>query len=455
MGTQFRELPSVDRILSAPQIAALVVSYSHQAVADLIRKELEEARIAIAKGLRSPTTIEIIEGISRQAARLWKVGPRLVINATGVIIHTNLGRAPLSESSLEAIASVASSYTDLEFSLPDGVRGSRQKYVEQLLVQLTNAEAALTVNNNASAVLLALTALAKGKEVIISRGEGVEVGGGFRIPDVMRESGVHLIEVGTTNRTYIKDFENAITPQTGALLKVHPSNFRIVGFTKSATIHELVQLGNKYSLPVLHDLGSGCFIDTTEFGLPYEPTPQDSISAGVKLAMFSGDKLLGGPQCGILVGEQSIMDSLSSHALARAVRLDKLNLAALSATLLHYLKDEAITQIPIWNMISETEQSIKRRVKSWADQIPFESSILSGRSTIGGGSLPEETLPTWLLALHTDSIDNSATAMANRLREQDPPVLCRVQNDQLTLDPRTVLPNQDTMLIQILNNLTT
>ena len=337
----------------------------------------------------------------------------------------------------------ASGYSDLEFDLHRGQRGSRQAHVNSLAAQVSGAEAALVVNNNASAVMLGLAALARGKEVIVSRGEAVEIGGGFRIPGVLAQSGARLVEVGATNRTYLSDYESAIGDETGAILKVHASNFRITGFTHEATIDELAALGRERDLPVLHDLGSGCLLDATQFGLAYEPTVQDSIDAGCGLSFFSGDKLLGGPQAGIIAGDRELVRRLSEHPLARAVRIDKLSLAALAATLLHYLKGEAVKEIPVWRMIAASESHLKERAEALRTAIGDAASIAPGRSAIGGGSLPGETLPTWLVAL-----EGNPDAMADALRQADPPVVARIEDGKLVLDPRTIMAEEEDALVK-------
>jgi L-seryl-tRNA(Ser) seleniumtransferase len=346
-------------------------------------------------------------------------------------------------------------YCDLEFNLDSGTRGSRNTHIEQLLCQLTGAEAALVVNNNASAVLLGLTALAKKKEVIVSRGQSVEIGGGFRIPEVMKQSGAKLVEVGTTNCTYAHDFEQAISPRTAALLRVHSSNFKIVGFTDAATLEELVALGNKNQIPVFDDLGSGCLLDTTQFGLDPEPMVQKSIALGVGLAFFSGDKLLGGPQAGIIVGKKQLVDKLKKHPLARAVRIDKIRLAGLVATLIPYLKGEALKAIPVWRMISMPLADIERRAKLWAKESGDLARVIEGESMIGGGSLPGGTLPTRLVAIgkHSKAKEQSlAQKLAQRLRTQEPPVVGRISENVLLLDPRSVLPEEDQTVIQALRS---
>jgi L-seryl-tRNA(Ser) seleniumtransferase len=348
---------------------------------------------------------------------------------------------------------VATGYCNLEFELDSGLRGSRDTHTEQLLCQLTGAEAALVVNNNASAVLLALTTLSKKKEVIVSRGQAVEIGGGFRIPEVMRQSGAKLVEIGTTNCTYAQDYEQAITPRTAALLRVHSSNFKVVGFTQSVTLEELVALGKRYNLPVFDDLGSGCLLDTTRFGLDSEPMVQQSITLGVDLALFSGDKLLGGPQAGIIVGKKQLVNKLRKHPLARAVRIDKIRLAGLVATLIHYLKGEAEEKIPVWRMISTPESELERRAGLWAQALGGLAQVIEGESMVGGGSLPGSTLPTRLVAIGGQRKGkNMAQALAQRLRCQEPPVVGRISENLLLLDPRSVLPEEDEAVLQSLRS---
>ena len=445
MSSEFRSLPSVDAVLSDRPVRRLVDEYSHGAVLGLVRARLDDARAAIADGGSAPGLDELVSGIVGDTASLWRAWPSQVVNATGVVLHTNLGRAPLSRAAVEAARQAAAGYSDLELDLETGRRGSRQAHVQRLLCQLTGAEAALVVNNNASALLIGLSAVAPGREVIVSRGEAIEIGGGFRIPDVMRQSGGTLVEVGTTNRTYVRDFEEAITENTGAILSAHASNFKVVGFTHSPTTEELAELGRRRGVPVLHDLGSGCLLDTTRFGLAREPMPQESVSAGVSLSFFSGDKLLGGPQAGIIVGDRGLVGMASRHPLARAMRIDKLSLASLSATLVHYVKGEAVEEIPTWRMIAEPVEALRERAAGWAASLGGGASVAEGLSTIGGGSLPGETLPTSLLRL--DSGD--ATGLAARLRRGSPPVVARIEDDAVVLDPRTVMHEQDGALLAV------
>ena len=448
MSSSFRNLPSVDLLLSQEPLLRLAQTYAHDAVVSLIRQQLDECRRTIAQGAAPPTLPELVNMISHRATQAWQSRPQSVINATGVILHTNLGRAPLSPQAVQAAMAAAKGYTDLEFELVKGERGSRQAHMRSLLCQVTGVEAAIVVNNNASAVMLGLAAIAYGKEVIVSRGEAVEIGGGFRIPDVLAQSGARLVEVGTTNRTYVADYEAAITENTAALLKVHSSNFRVMGFTHTPEIVELVEMGRRHNVPVLHDLGSGCLLETTQFGLAHEPTVQESIAAGCGLAFFSGDKLLGGPQAGIVVGQRELVARLERHPLARAVRIDKMSLAALGATLLHYLKGEAATAIPVWQMISAPPDAIRRRAARWRRALGPLASVVRGHSTIGGGSLPGETLPTWLLALAPDTSTGGAEGLAQRLRQATTPVVARIENDRVVLDPRTVLPEEEKALVK-------
>ncbi|MDE2861651.1 MAG: L-seryl-tRNA(Sec) selenium transferase [Chloroflexota bacterium] len=446
MSTGYRRIPSVDRLLSDARLRALAVEASHDTVAALARERLEDARRGVADGVPPPPLDELVYDVCAQASRLLAASPSAVINATGVVLHTNLGRAPLSDAAAEAVARVATSYSDLELDLYDGTRGSRQAHVSSVLRRLTGAEAALVVNNNASAVLLALSAIAHGREVVVSRGEAVEIGGGFRIPDVLNRSGAVLREVGTTNRTYAADYEDAICAETGALLKVHSSNFVITGFTHEATVDELVEMGARHGVPVIHDLGSGCLLDTARFGLAHEPMVQQSVTASVDLACFSGDKLLGGPQAGIIVGKREAVSLLAAHPLARAMRIDKLSLAALTATLVHYLKGEAVEAIPVWRMMAAPLDGLEAAARRLQEAAGGIGSVERGLSTVGGGSLPGETLPTWLLTVDA----GDAQALAARLRAGEPPVVARIEDDRVVIDPRTVLPGQEEPLARAL-----
>ena len=444
---ELRKLPSVDRLLQTEGLQRLIEESSHDLVVDAARQALDGARAEIMAGQPCPDLPTLVEAVSRRVAQMVQPTLHPLINATGVIIHTNLGRAPLSDSAMAAMEDVGRGYSNLEYEMEAGRRGSRYVHAEALLCRLTGAEAALVVNNNAGAVLLILSALAKGREVIISRGQLVEIGGGFRIPDVMRQSGARLVEVGTTNRTYIQDYEEAIGPETALLMRVHHSNFRITGFVHQASLAELVELARRHDLRVVDDLGSGTLLDTTPFGLAHEPMVQESVAARADLVSFSGDKLLGGPQAGIIVGRGELIARLKRFPLTRALRVDKTTLAGLQATLLHYLKEEATERIPVWRMIAMPLAEIEERARSWARQLERAGArvtVTAGESTVGGGSLPGETLPTRLVAIQTPSPDD----LARRLRLGEPPVVGRIERDQLLLDPRTVLPEQDEDLLR-------
>ncbi|GIT69342.1 MAG: L-seryl-tRNA(Sec) selenium transferase [Chloroflexota bacterium] len=438
---QYRDLPSVEAVLA--DLNDIIHTYDRSWIVDLVRGQLKTARELIKSGDQNIKGHDIADGVRDSVKSLTQPVPRQIINATGVVIHTNLGRSPLSEESIESVKQAAIGYSDLELDLSSGRRGSRQAHVQKLLTQLTGAEASLVVNNNASAILLGLTALAFAKSVVVSRGEAVEIGGGFRIPDVLLQSGASLVEVGTTNRTYISDYEKAINDDTGAFLKAHASNFRVEGFTAAVEPQELVALGTKRGIPVLHDVGSGCFLNTEDYGMAHEPTPQESVRAGVGLTFFSGDKLLGGPQAGIVVGTRSLISILERHPLARAVRIDKLSLASLTMTLQHYLLNESEKKIPIWRMISASAEDIKDRANLLKEGLEVQSTVVESRSPIGGGSLPGETLPSWVLAIHCGDTAGGADRVLNNLRKCDKPVIGRIADEQVLLDPRTVLPEQD------------
>jgi L-seryl-tRNA(Ser) seleniumtransferase len=432
-------------LLAQSEAGALIETHGRTLTTDAIRSALDGARAAILNnGDDAPDESTLIDRASGLLREWTRARPRSVINATGVIIHTNLGRAPLSKAALAAAQAAASGYSDLEYDLASGERGQRMAAVEDSVRRVTGAEAALVVNNNAAAVLLALSALASGKGVIISRGQLVEIGGGFRVPDVMAQSGARLIEVGTTNRTHRRDYETALVTASidiAAILRAHSSNFRVIGFTTEVALNELVEIGNWKGIPVIDDLGSGALLDTAQYGLAHEPMPQESIAAGAGLVCFSGDKLLGGPQAGIIAGRRHLVDRCKRHPLARAVRIDKLDLAALAATLTHYLKGEAEREIPVWRMISLSLDVIERRAQTLAAalrQSGYTVDVIDGRSTVGGGSLPGETLPTRLVALKVDSPDEYLA----KLRVGDPPVVARIEAGRAVFDVRTVLDDE-------------
>ena len=445
---RLRHLPSVDRLLSLGQVQQLIQQYNRQFVVDALRADLDSARVAVL----ASQTIDlgdsaVLDRVQRALQQQFRPSLRPVINATGVIVHTNLGRALLSEAAQQALLAVAGAYNTLEYDLDQGRRGSRLLHASQLLRDLTGAEDGIVLNNNAAALVLILSAFAESREVIISRGQLVEIGGGFRIPTIMQESGAILVEVGTTNRTRIADFTEAINERSALLLRVHSSNFKQQGFVEQPWLQELVDCASGHGILAVDDLGSGTLIDTRPFGLAYEPTVQDSIRAGFDLVCFSGDKLLGGPQAGIVIGKSELIGALKRHPLTRALRVDKLTYAALVATLEHYRQGEALEQIPVWRMISRSPDKIRAIAERWAGAIG--GSLLQGESTVGGGSLPGTSLPTTLLAIDVESPE----ALKRQLRQADPPVIARVSAGQILLDPRTVLPEQEDALLDVLTAL--
>lgn len=444
-----RHLPSIDQLLQTQIAAGWIDEYGRPLTLQALRETMEEIR----RGFPQLSVLPEQDQILRQAEQrleAW-VAPSLfpVINATGVVLHTNLGRAPLSLAAADAMRSVSMGYSNLEYDLAKGERGSRLLHAEELLKRLTGVEAALVVNNNAAAVLLVLSALAKRRAVIIARSQLVEIGGGFRVPDVMKQSGARLVEVGATNRVHLADYQLALQEENaGLVMRAHRSNFRLVGFTSEPELPEIVQVAHQVGVVVVDDLGSGALLDTARYGLGHEPTVAESLASGADLVCFSGDKLLGGPQAGIIVGRSELVARLKKHPLARAIRTDKLCLAALSATLTHYLKDEAEEQIPIWRMISAPVEEIKRRAQSWADKLN-KGEVIPTFSTIGGGSLPDETLPTFALALQVPHPNR----FLEKLRHKKPPVIGRLEDNRVLLDPRTVLPEQDGILVQLLKDI--
>ena len=440
-----RSLPSVDSLLAENSVQNLIEQYNRELVVDAIRTEIDLARVAILQREQiHPDESALVAAVESHLRRQLRPSLRPVINATGVIIHTNLGRALLSNAARQAMLNAAGAYNTLEFDLESGKRGSRLVHARQILQDLTGAEDALVVNNNASALIMILSAMAKHREVIISRGQLVEIGGGFRIPAIMGESGALLVEVGTTNRTRIADYADAIGENTAMLLRVHASNFKQVGFVQQPSLDELTDLARKNGILAVDDLGSGTLLDTAPFGLDHEPTIQESIAAGTDLVCFSGDKLLGGPQAGIIVGKAEAIETLKRHPLARALRVDKLTYAALIATLEHYRREEALTQIPVWRMISLRLDEISRRAEEWSKKLG--GTVISGESTVGGGSLPGTSLPSALLAFETETPDR----MIAQLRQANPPVIARIADGRVLLDPRTVLPEQDQDLLSAL-----
>jgi L-seryl-tRNA(Ser) seleniumtransferase len=440
-----RDLPSVEQLLQ--NATRLIEAFGRPLTLDALRETLEDAR---ARFRADPETalpsIDMILAQAESHLSAWtKPTLRPVINATGVIIHTNLGRALLSRATIKAMNDVASNYSNLEYDLSKGQRGSRLIHAESVLQKLTGVEAALVVNNCASAVLLTLSALANKKRVVIARSQLVEIGGGFRVPDVMKQSGAKLVEVGTTNKVRLSDYESALEEATALVMRAHRSNFKIVGFAEEPELKDIVDVAHKAGVIVVDDLGSGALIDTVKYGFAHEPTVQESLAAGVDIVLFSGDKLLGGPQAGLIIGRKDLIDRIKKHPLARAVRADKTCLAGVTATLTHHLKDETEREIPIVRMMSLTLEQVKVRAEAWREALGG-GEVVKSESTVGGGSLPEESIPTFVLALDVKSPDK----FLKKLREANPPVIARTENDKVLLDPRTVLPGQDGALLAVL-----
>jgi L-seryl-tRNA(Ser) seleniumtransferase len=446
----YRSLPSIDRLLQHERLAEALRSRPRERVLATARDVLASARQAIGAGRAVGDTATLAAEVGERLQAGRRLPLRRAINATGVVVHTNLGRAPLSPAALAAMHDVGAGYSNLEFDLEAGSRGSRHEHVSGILRELTGAEDALVVNNNAAAILLALTALTAGREVVISRGELVEIGGGFRIPDVLRESGATLVEVGTTNRTYTRDYDEASGDRTGAWLWVHSSNYRVIGFVHAPELSELAAAAHARGLPLIADLGSGSLLDTSRFGLAREPLVQEVVAAGAELVCFSGDKLLGGPQAGIIVGRRELVGQLKRHALTRAIRPDKATIGALGATLGHYLEGEAERVVPVWRMIAAMPSVIEARTTRVIDGLGAAGagwSLGDGESAVGGGSLPGETLPTRLL-IAPERLE--AGRLAAVLRACRPAVVGRIERGRLVLDLRTVLPEEDATLVSVL-----
>jgi L-seryl-tRNA(Ser) seleniumtransferase len=444
-----RKIPSVDSLLKLGEGQDLSTAYGHSLAVTAVRVVLDEIRTKVSREQGTiPRPEQILQDVSQKLQQWTSPTLEPVINATGVILHTNLGRAPLSTDTISAIQKVSQAYSTLEYDLEKGQRGSRYLHTEDLLIRLTGAEAALVVNNNASALLLILSALSSRRRTLISRTQLIEIGGGFRIPDVMVQSGAILQEIGTTNRVNLNDYRTAIKEYPIKLvLRAHRSNFRLVGFTAEPTLEEIATVAHQGGLPMVDDLGSGSLLDTAEYGLAHETTVMESLAAGSDLVCFSGDKLLGGPQAGIIVGRKVLVQKLRKHPVARAVRADKMALAGLSATLLHYLKDEAEKKIPIWQMISMDIAKVEARAMQWTRFLKGARMIF-GESAVGGGSLPGERLPTWLVALEVPNPNQ----FLSRLRGAHPPIIARVEDGLVMIDPRTVLPHQEGALLVELQN---
>jgi len=449
-----RQLPKVDEVLDLPEVKQLSATYPRPLVVEGIREVIGERRGSVLSlpekelGRIDLSAESLIDDLKKWLKEQYAPSLKRLINATGVVIHTNLGRSILSKSSIEAVVNAASNYSNLEFDLEKGARGSRHSHVESILVKITGAEAGMVVNNNASAVFLALSTLAYGKEAIVSRGQLVEIGGSFRIPDVMSQSGAILREVGTTNKTYVSDYRAAVTEETALLMKVHTSNFRIVGFTHEPALEEMVELGRELGIPVMEDLGSGVLVDLANYGVPYEPTVQESVRAGVDVITFSGDKLLGGPQAGLVVGKTEFINRMKKHPLARAVRVDKMTLAGIEATLREYLDIEGVRyKNPTIRMITTPAEELRTRAENIAKILEsglskeFIVATEPETSKVGGGSLPLAELPTTVVTIKHKKM--SAGAVEEILRRNEPPVIVRIKEDAVMLDPRTIQEGEE------------
>jgi L-seryl-tRNA(Ser) seleniumtransferase len=457
-----RKIPSVDEILSQPEVSGLLKTYPREVVVEAIRSSLKGLRKELLHpdGALEPDESlfsfdRLLPLFQKEIERQTRPRLRRVINATGVVIHTNLGRSPLHPSALRHLIEISQSYSNLEYDLDRGERGSRYSHIEEILCRLSGAESAMVVNNNAGAVLLVLNTLAEGREVVVSRGELVEIGGAFRIPDVMKRSGALLREVGTTNRTHLTDYSEAIGPQTALLLKVHTSNFRVLGFTSEVSLQELVQLGRETRLPVMEDLGSGCLVDLTKYGLEREPTVPEVMKTGVDVATFSGDKLLGGPQAGVIVGKKGTIDLIKTNPLTRALRIDKLTLAALESTLLLYLDEEkAMEEIPTLRMLTFGPDRLKQRGRRLLRRLVamegMEAVLKEDVSQAGGGSLPLQELPTLVVAVKPRSL--SVNDLEKNLRKGDPSIISRISKEEVILDLRTVFDEEIPLLAEAIRN---
>jgi len=429
-----RQLPSIDYLARAVEARQGMPSMAGTPALEAARRAVNEAREAIEGGSHPPSVEALVDHALLLRGEAERASLRRVINASGVLLHTNLGRAPLSERARLAVEDAARGYTNLEFDLQMGRRSSRHLHARDIITRATGAEDAVVVNNNAAAVLFVLQAFASTRNVIVSRGEAVEIGGGFRIPDIIRQSGAAIVEVGTTNRTYASDYAAAIDESAAAILRVHPSNFRVSGFTARPQLHELVTLARERSLVLIDDLGSGALIPTERCGLAHEPMVQESVRAGADLILFSGDKLVGGPQCGIIAGRSELIEQLRRHPLARALRVDKLTIAALSATLHAYVDGTEQDEIPIWRMLVADFAQLEQRAQRWVESAG-RGRILTTTSMVGGGTLPEEGVATPVAAI---PVGADADARSEELRRWEPPIITRIADNAILLDPRTV-----------------
>jgi L-seryl-tRNA(Ser) seleniumtransferase len=443
-----RQIPSVDSLLQLPEFKQLRQEFGDSLVLNNVRSALEDFRIQLKEKGKEFSVARFHNDVRQKLIDETHMTLEGVINASGVILHTNLGRAVLSPDAQQSVQRVTQSYSTLEFDLGKGTRGSRSVHTRDHLRELTGAKDALVVNNNAGAVLLVLIALASRKQVIISRAQLIEIGGGFRVPDVMKVSSAKLVEVGTTNRIRLQDYQDALETGAGFVMRAHASNFKIVGFTEQPELAELVDLTHRYNGIFIDDIGSGALLDTAQFGIAHEPMVQESINAGADLVCFSGDKLLGGPQAGIIIGKSELISRIKKHPFARAVRADKLCLAGLDATLLHYLKGEALSSIPVWKMMAVPLEQVKARADAWREKLGF-GEVMAEFSTIGGGSLPGETLPTFVFAIE----GRQANAFLAKLRQNTPPIIARVSSNKVLFDPRTVLENEEEIFLKSLQQI--
>ena len=452
----YRSIPKVDVLLENPDIVTLIENHHRDVVVDVIREEIDKLRNFIKENddvnLIETKINNLIENIKISTEKVYSYNIKKVINGTGTILHTNLGRAIISKKHADYLSEVVTSYSNLEYNLEEGKRGERYSHFEKLICKITGAEAAMAVNNNAAAVMLVLSSMAAEKEVIVSRGELVEVGGKFRIPDVMKSSNAHLVEIGTTNKTHLEDYEDAISENTGAFLKVHTSNFKILGFTESVSIEELCKLGREKDIPVIEDIGSGVLIDLSKYGLEYEPTVQDSIKAGVDVVSFSGDKLLGGPQAGIIVGKKKYIDKMKKNPLTRAFRIDKFTATILEMIFHEYLNEEdAIKNIPVLSLITKDLKEIEKNANALFNKIEnlenvADINVEDTFSQIGGGSLPAERIKSKSVTIMPKNI--STQSLEAKLRAGKNPVVGRISEKKLILDMRTVLEDEIDILAQ-------
>ena len=457
----YRNIPKVDVLLENPRIVKLIKKYHRDVIVDIIREEINKLRTFIKENddisLIEEKTNQLVENITKSTEKIYSYNLRKVINGSGTILHTNLGRAIISKKHANYLSEVVTNYSNLEYNLEEGKRGERYSHFEKLICKITGAEAAMAVNNNAAAVMLVLSSMAKEKEVIVSRGELVEIGGKFRIPDVMKSSNAHLVEVGTTNKTHLEDYSDAITENTGALLKVHTSNFKILGFTESVSLEELSKLSKEKDIPIIEDIGSGVLIDLSKYGLEYEPTVQDSIKAGVDIVSFSGDKLLGGPQAGIIVGKKKYIDKMKKNPLTRAFRIDKFTATVLEMIFHEYLNEEnAIKNIPVLSLITKDIKEIEESAIKLYEKLSNLKDVVDIKvedtlSQIGGGSLPTEKIKSKCISIVPKNI--STTSLEEQLRLNENPVVARISDDKLIIDMRCILEDEIEILAEKIINI--